>query len=305
MYMTGFADEAAKNIDSQIKATLELGWRHIEARTIEGVNIHDLDDATFDVVYGKLQDAGITVNCFGSAIGNWSKRIDQPMDADLESLRRAIPRMQRLGTKLMRIMSYAVLPDRPPENQMKEERFARVRTITNMLLDAGIQPVHENCMNYGGMGWSFTLELIENVPGLKLVFDTGNPVGADDHTQPAPHPKQSSWEFYEHVKEHVIYYHIKDGVWEDGKATFSYPGTGHGNVRKIIEDAIRSGYDGGISIEPHIGAVFHDPSVKTDDERRYASYVEYGRQMEAMIADISLNSTHCAVNASNSQFQNS
>ena len=286
MYMTGFADEAAVGIDGQIKATRELGWKNIESRNIDGVNIHDLDDKAFDVVYGKLQDAGVSINCFGSAIANWGKQIDQPMEPDVQALNRAILRMGRLGTKLIRIMSYAVLPDRSPEDQMKEERFRRLNIITQRLLDAGIQPVHENCMNFGGMGWSYTLALIENVPGLKLVFDTGNPVFTDDRTKPAPYPKQSSWEFYNIVKKHVVYIHIKDGIWDSEKTNYTYPGLGNGDVRQIVEDAIKSGYEGGISIEPHLGAVFHDPSVKTDEDRKYAMYIEYGRRMEKMIAEI-------------------
>ena len=59
MYMTGFADEAATGIDGQIKATRELGWKYIESRNINGKNIHDLSDADFDVVCGKLKDAGV------------------------------------------------------------------------------------------------------------------------------------------------------------------------------------------------------------------------------------------------------
>ncbi|MCL1909622.1 MAG: sugar phosphate isomerase/epimerase [Kiritimatiellaeota bacterium] len=285
MYLTGFADEASANIDGQIKATLELGWRNIEARNIDGANIHDLPDDAFDTVCGKLRDAGVAINCFGSAIANWGKQIDQPMDADLASIRRAIPRMKRLGTKLIRIMSYAVLKDRPPDDQMKEERFARLRTITKMFLDEGLQPVHENCMNFGGMGWSYTLTLLDNVPGLKLVFDTGNPVFTDDRTKPLPFPKQSAWEFWSVVKDHVSYIHIKDGVFRDDKTTYTYPGEGDGDVRRIVADALRSGYDGGFSIEPHLGAVFHDPTITTDDESRYATYVEYGRRMERMIAE--------------------
>jgi Xylose isomerase-like TIM barrel. len=287
MYLTGFADEAAKDIDGQIAATLKLGWRNIEARAVDGVNIHDLSDAAFDAVCGKLQDAGVAINCFGSAIANWAKQIDQPMDADLAALSRAIPRMKRLGTKLIRIMSYAVLKDRSPEDQMKEERFERVRLITQKLLDEGIQPVHENCMNYGGMGWSYTLALIDHAPGLKLVFDTGNPIFTDDRTKPQPFPKQSAWEFWSNVKEHVEYIHIKDAVWAGDKAAYKYPGEGDGDVVRIVEDALRSGYDGGISIEPHIGAVFHDPaSGSTEDEEKFAVYVEYGRRMEKIISDI-------------------
>jgi len=288
MYLTGFADEAAKTIDGQIRATLELGWNNIEARAVDGTNMHDITDEAFDVVYGKLRDAGVNINCFGSAIANWGKQIDQPMDADIAAVKRAIPRMKRFGTKLIRIMSYAVLKDRPPEDQMKDERFARLREITKMFLGEGIQPVHENCMNYGGMGWSYTLALIDNVPGLKLVFDTGNPIFSDDFTKPAPHPKQSAWEFWSIVKEHVEYIHIKDGVFDaaTGKHNYTYPGEGEGDVRRILADAFKSGYDGGISIEPHLGAVFHDPSVTAEEDKKYAMYVEYGRRMEALLKSL-------------------
>lgn len=286
IYLTGFADEAATDIDGQIRATKELGWSNIESRNVDGKNLHDLSDEAFDAVCGKLADAGVRVNCFGSAIANWGKKIDEPMVVDLEQTKRAIPRMQRLGSKLIRIMSYAVLPDRTPEDQMAEERVARLRLLTKMFLDAGIQPVHENCMNYGGMGWSYTLRLIDQVPGLNLVFDTGNPVFTDDRTKPLPFPKQSAWEFYHHVRDHVAYIHIKDGRMLDGKCVYGWPGEGNGDVRRICADLVQRGYAGGISIEPHIKAVFHDASVTSEADAKYASYVDYGRRMEAILREL-------------------
>jgi len=288
MYLTGFADEGAVGIDGQIRATKELGWENIEARNVDGKNIHDISDEEFDVVCGKLEDAGVKINCFGSAIANWGKQITEPFDSSLEETRRAIPRMQRLGTKLVRIMSFAVLKDRGPDDQMKEERFRRLRELQKMFLDAGLTPVHENCMNYGGMGWPYTLELIENVPGLKLVFDTGNPVFSDDRSKPQPYPKQSAWEFYSHVKEHVAYIHIKDAIFdrEAGKQTFTFAGDGDGDVRRIVKDALDGGYDGGISMEPHLAVVFHDESVTAPDEIRYSNYVEYGRRFMKLLEEI-------------------
>jgi sugar phosphate isomerase/epimerase len=288
MYLTGFADEAAADIDGQIQATKELGWKNIESRKIGSGIIHDISDEDFDYVCGRLQDSGVSINCFGSTIANWGKRIDEPFDSSLAETRRAIPRMQRLGTKLVRIMSFAVLPDRSPDDQMEEERFRRVRELYKMFTDAGIIPVHENCMNYGGMGWTYTLRLIENVPGLRLVFDTGNPVFTDDRTKPAPHPKQSAWEFYQHVKDYIEYVHIKDGIWdnENQKTLFTYPGEGDGDVRRIVKDLLAGGYDGGISIEPHMAAVFHEDSGQTEADVKYANYVEYGRRMMKMIKDI-------------------
>ncbi len=291
MYLTGFADEAAADIDGQIRATKELGWEFIESRNIDGINIHDINDEQFDTVYGKLQDAGVGVNCFGSAIGNWGKRIDQPFDSSLDEAKRAIPRMQRLGTKLIRIMSFAVLPDRGPDDQMEDERFRRMRELYKMFTAAGIEPVHENCMNYGGMGWQYTLRLVENVPGLRLVFDIGNPVFEDDRSKPEPQPKQDSWEFYSNVKGHIAYIHVKDGCFRTStyESIFTFPGEGDAQVRRVIGDLISNGYDGGISIEPHLAVVLHDSSVASEAEVRYQQYVEYGRRVQRMVEEIAVN----------------
>ena len=287
-YFTGFADEAGKDLATQIRATKELGWSRIESRNIDGKNIHDLSDGEFDAVCGALQEAGVSINCFGSSIANWGKQITDPFDSSLAEARRAIPRMQRLGTKLVRIMSFAVLKDRGSEDQMEEERFRRVRELVRMFREEGLTPVHENCMNYGGMGYKYTLRLLENVPGLKLVFDTGNPVFSDDRGKAAPYPKQSAYTFYRMVKEHVAYIHIKDGIWNaaEGKTQFTYPGEGHGDVPEILADLIGSGYAGGISIEPHLAVVFHDASVESEAGIRFANYVEYGRRLEALIAGL-------------------
>ncbi len=288
MYLTGFADEAGKSIDVQIKATQELGWENIESRVVNEANIHDIPDSEFDEACEKLEAAGVKINCFGSAVANWAKQITEPFDSSLEETRRAIPRMQRLGTKLIRVMSFAVLKDRELDDQMSAERFARMRELQKMYADAGIQCVHENCMNYGGMGWTYTLEIIENVPGMKLVFDTGNPVFTDDRTKAKPYPKQSAWEFYDHVKEHIAYVHIKDGYWDkdEEKAVFTHAEEGEGDVRRIVKDLLDNGYDGGISIEPHLAVVFHDASITSDADIQYANYVEYGHRMMKLIEDV-------------------
>lgn len=287
MYYTGFADEVSPDLDLQIKATKELGWENIESRNISGKNIHDISDEDFDVAYGKLQDAGVKINCFGSTICNWGKKIDEPMTTSVEETKRAIPRMKRLGTKLVRMMSFAVLPDREPDDQMEEERFKRVREICKMFTDEGLTPVHENCMNYGGMGWNYTLKLIENVPGLKLVFDTGNPVFTDDRSKAKPYPKQSAYKFYKLVRDHIAYIHIKDGMWdiENQKCIFTFPGEGHGDVIEIIQDLVDTGYDGGYSMEPHMASVFHDDSIKSKADYAFENYVEYGRRFMKIVDD--------------------
>ena len=288
MILTGITDEAGALIDTQIKAVKELGWNTIEARSVEvegfpKANLHDIADEAFDMVEEKLKNAGVGVYCFGSTIANWGKKIDDPFD--LSEVYRAIPRMQRLGSQYVRIMSYAV---RNGEDQLEEERFHRLREITKRFLDAGITPVHENCMNYGGMSWQHALKLLENVPGLKWVFDTANPVFNDDRSKPEPMPKQDPWEFWTHLKEHTVHIHVKDAIWDDSKndADYTLPGKGDGAVRRILSDAVESGYDAGISIEPHLAVVFHDDSVKASDEEIYQSFIGYGKALMELLEDI-------------------
>jgi len=288
MILTGITDEAGALIDTQIKAVKELGWNTIEARSVEvegfpKANLHDIADEAFDVVEEKLKNGGVGVYCFGSTIANWGKKIDDPFD--LSEVERAIPRMQRLGSQYVRIMSYAV---REGEDQLEEERFHRLREITKRFLDAGITPVHENCMNYGGMSWQHALKLLENVPGLKWVFDTANPVFNDDRSKPEPMPKQDPWEFWTHLKEHTVHIHVKDAIWDNSKndADYTLPGKGDGAVRRILSDALESGYDAGISIEPHLAVVFHDDSVKASDEEIYQSFIGYGKALMELLENI-------------------
>src|SRR5580693_1873875 len=111
MKLMGIGDEAANKIDGQIQATRELGWKYIEMRSVEvpgfpKANFHDIPDAAFEIAVEKLQAADIHVYCFGSAVMNWAKKVGDPFEITLGEVRRAIPRIHRLGTKYVRIMSF-------------------------------------------------------------------------------------------------------------------------------------------------------------------------------------------------------
>ena len=290
MILTGIGDEAGNTIDAQITATKELGWQHLEMRGVEvpgfpKANFHDIPDKAFDIVTEKLQAAGIKVYCFGSTIMNWAKTVETPWDVTLAEVKRCVPRMQRLGTKFVRIMSFKPKDD---EERTPPLVFERVREVTKCFLDSGITPVHENCMNYGGMSWRHALELVDKVPGLKWVFDTANPVFNPDRSKPKPWTRQDPWEFWTHLRDHVVHIHIKDARWNPAKndADYTFPGEGDGAVRKILKDARARGYDAGISIEPHMVVVFHDAASKANDDAMRANYVEYGRRLEKLIGDL-------------------
>jgi sugar phosphate isomerase/epimerase len=289
MQLSGFTDEAGKDLETQIKATKELGWSHLSARSINGTNIHELPEDEFEQVADRLDEEGIKVVEFGSLIGNWAKSIASDFDITLAEIDRAIPRMHRLKTKFIRIMSYAMEPW--GEDQQDVERIRRVREITKRFSDAGLQAIHENCQNYGGFSAEHTLRLVDEVPGLKLVFDTGNPVFTRDRSKPEPHPWQDALEFYQAVKEHVVHVHIKDclnppeGSTEPAKYTM--PGEGQARLLETIRQMKADGYTGGFAIEPHVATVFHvQDGQEPDWQQCYDSFVAYGRAFEEMLSQL-------------------
>lgn len=298
MYLTGFADEAGSDFATQIKAMKELGWKNIEARAIGNKNLASLTDAEFDTVCAQLDEAGMKINCFGSGIANWSKSslIEADVQASKKELLDAIPRMQKLNIPMLRGMSYKIetvcAPDAP------EVEAAVIQNLTELVKiceDNGIIYAHENCMNYGGLSFQHTLKLLDKIqsPNFTLVFDTGNPVFNYRRIGQAPYPLQSSWEFYKQVREFITYVHIKDGTAMPGedmtknpKCQYCYPGDGSGDVRAIMIDLLKTGYDGGFSIEPHVANVFHDAEPSTClDEVKYTSFVRYGQLFEKLLRE--------------------
>ncbi len=284
MKFTGFTDEAGRDLATQIRVTQELSWNHLSLRGIDGTNVHELSDSDFELAVEQIQSAGLQVAEFGSLIGSWAKPISSDFAITLGEIDRTIPRMQRLGTQIVRVMSYAQEPW--GQEQYEQERFKRLREITARFTDAGLIVAHENCMNWGGFSAEHTLRLIDEVPNLKLIFDTGNPVFQLDRSKPqndGSFPWQDAWDFYQAVKPHICHIHIKDclnPLKEGEEPQYVYPGEGQGYVSEIMQDLEAIHYQGFVAIEPHVATVFHVADGQEPDWKKcYDSYLKYGKQL--------------------------
>jgi sugar phosphate isomerase/epimerase len=94
------------------------------------------------------------------------------------------------------------------------------------------------------------------------------------------------------VKDFIRYVHIKDARLTEkrigfSKAVYTFAGEGDGKVREIVGDLLKNGYDGGFSMEPHMGSVFHDTDNNSADDKRKEIYIEYGRRFEKLIEELS------------------
>lgn len=277
--LSGLSDEAGPDIESQIAVHQELGWNHMELRLVDGKNVAgELSEAAFERVAGSIEQSEMEVTCFASAIGNWSRHIRDDFSVDRNELKNTIPRMNRLGVKYIRTMSW--LGDGVDDDDWRDEVFRRYRELVAMAADGGVLLAHENCTGWGGLSVENSLRLLDtiNSPNLVPLFDIGNTISHG----------QDPWEFYTGLKSRIRYIHVKDcqrnTEAEGGRSSkYSFPGEGDAMVREILSDAVDSGYEGVISIEPHVEKVVHDSGKAPSVTRMRESYLKYGRMLEKIL----------------------
>ena len=248
--MTGFADEASADLQTQIEVHKQVGWDSIELRSIGGKNICEVDEVTFEHIAQQMAQAGMRASCFGSPIANWARPITTPFEKDIEDLKRAAPRMRLLGTSLIRIMSY---PNAQwSQEDWKAEVFRRIGELVKIAEGEGIILVMENCDGWASESPRNLQTMLESFdsPSLRIVFDTGNTISHKGN-------RDLNWEFYRAALPYIAHFHIKDCKLVDGEPVHTYPGEGDSDVLAIMRDLHAHQYTGMFSIEPHIHAQIH------------------------------------------------
>ena len=135
-----------------------------------------MDDDRFEQVYRTMQEAHMRAACFASAIANWARSINTPFEKDEKDLLRSIPRMRKLGTNFIRIMSYQ--NDGAPESEWKKEAIARLTRLTRIAEDNDVILVLENCDGWASTSPEHFVETVQTIDSkaFRVVFDTGNPI---------------------------------------------------------------------------------------------------------------------------------
>ena len=71
---------------------------------------------------------------------------------------------------------------------------------------------------------------------------------------------------------------------------YTYCGQGDARLKEILSKIIiEDGYDGVLSIEPHVASVVHLEGGSATPEKMYDSYLEYGRQFKKIIQELKAN----------------
>lgn len=279
---TGFADEAEKSLAGQIATLKEAGWSAIELRLVGGKNICDHSDEEWAAVRDTLAAAGITIVGFGGQIGNWARPVTSDFQKDIDELRRVAPRMREVGAKFLRIMSWPNDKEAPLSREdWKAEVVRRLRELAPIAEAEGVILAHENCNGYGESPEGY-LELVAEVnsPALKLIIDTGN--NSLHHNS-----NEATWEYYQKCRDEIVHVHIKSAKPNPEGGDWITCHVDEDPVqRHIIEDLHRTGYDGWLSIEPHIKAAIHAGQDVDDSGEARTVWVDYTKRLEKLVKEV-------------------
>jgi len=279
---TGFTDEAERSLDGQISTLREVGWSAIELRLIDGKNICDFTDEEWKRTWDRLQKEQIQLVGFGGQIGNWARPIDSDFSLDIDELKRVAPRMRQAGTKFLRIMSYPNSESNPlSRSEWRNEAVRRLKELAKIAEGEGIILGHENCSGYGETPEGY-LDLVEavNSQALQLIFDTGNNSLHDNNTE-------VTWDYYQKCREQITHVHIKCAKPGENGDDFVTCYVDEDPVQeRILKDLGATGYDGWLSIEPHIKAAIHAGQDVDDSGEGRVVWVNFAKGLEGLVSEI-------------------
>ena len=241
--ISGFADEIAPELDTQLKVVKELGMDHICLRAADGKGVADLTLEEFrDSILPRLNAAGVKLSSLGSPIGKIGIRDEKAYETQLKQLDALCQICNLSGCKYIRMFSFWMPKDENPDDYTdlvleKLAGFAKVAEKYDVIL------IHENEKDiYGDIGrrCKVILDRLAS-PHFKAAFDFANFVQCGEDTA----------ECWEMLKEHVVYIHIKDA--EVGNNLNVLCGTGDGKIPELLKKIIREdGYRGFLTLEPHL-----------------------------------------------------
>jgi len=236
--LSGFADEIGPDLDLQVRTLAAENMHFLELRGVWDTNVLDLTNAHRRDIRAALADAGIGVSSIGSPIGK--VRIDLPWQDHVDRFRHCLDVAEEFGAPYIRLFSYYP-PERGRIADHRDEVLRRLREQVEMAKGRPVTLLHENEADIFGMTPEACLDIARNVPGLGLIFDPANYVHAGLDVLAA-------WKM---LRNHTVYFHIKDMRAEDGQCVPA--GEGDGHIPEILADAVgRLGYAGFVSLEPHL-----------------------------------------------------
>jgi sugar phosphate isomerase/epimerase len=235
--LSAFSDEAGSACSEQIAAAKRAGITRIDIRNIDGFNITTLPVENAKKIKEQLDEAGISVQMFGSPIGKID--VSDDIETDLEKIRHLATLAPVLGCNAVRIFSYYNKTNLPHE-EWQEKSLAYLTQLRDEAEKSGLILYHENERHiFGDLGKDVAAIANLRNANFKLIFDF-------DNYQQSGEDVYAVWET---LAEQTDSFHLKDSTQDNMHVPV---GQGNGQIEKILRDAVAKNWNGPIAVEPHL-----------------------------------------------------
>ncbi len=240
--LSAFADEISADPVEQVQVLRECGIRHLDLRSAWNRNVMDLAEADLERLEHILADGGVSVAAIGSPIGK--STIDMPAAYEMDRVKHACELAGRLRCRYVRIFSFYA-PEGKQIAAYRSEVLGRMASWIEYVdrNHPGIILAHENESKIYG-------DLPERCREICGKFTGSSFTGCYDFANfihdGVERPYETAWT---PLKPYIGFFHLKD--YKRGAHPVPL-GEGDGEAERILRDAAASGYDGFLTLEPHL-----------------------------------------------------
>ena len=242
--LSAFADEISPDLDEQIAALSSEKIHFLDLRGVRNTNVLDLTDQQLARIKETLDAHGMGIAAIGSPIGKVP--IDSSFNEHLHLFERAITVAQALQTPYIRIFSFypPAASDRGAVNpaEYRDEVLRRLREMIARARAAGVFLLHENEKDIYGDTIARCVDLLQSCDDAQFqaILDPANFIQVGQ----TPYP-----DAYEAIRPWLRYVHVKDAR-SDGSVVPAGEGVSH--WPELLQRLRADGYDGFLSLEPHL-----------------------------------------------------
>jgi sugar phosphate isomerase/epimerase len=258
--LSAFSDEAGSSIKEQIDAMKRNGISLTELRSIDGKNVSSftLEEAK---EYQKIfEENGIFVWAIGSPLGKAD--IETDFTEYEKKVRHVCELAKIFKTDKIRMFSFW------HANEKEEKVYEYLRKMVAIGEEYGVYMCHENEKDIFGDIAERVLKIMQNVDGLKYIYDPANFLQCDE-------PADKTLDLFHEKTE---YFHIKDVIVESGALVPA--GYGDGKIKDLLE---RIADDKVLTLEPHLAVFDAYKSIDNTEMKHKFTYASANEAFDSAV----------------------
>ena len=259
--LSAFSDEAGRSIQEQIDAMKRNGISLTELRSIDGKNVSDFTISEAEEYQRIFEENGISVWSIGSPLGKADIEVD--FSVYKNKVRHVCELAKVFKTDKIRMFSFW------HANEKEEKVYEYLREMVAIGNEYGVQMCHENEKDIFGDIAERVLKIMQNVSGLKYIYDPANYLQCDE-------PAQKTLDLFHGKTE---YFHIKDVIMQTGELVPA--GYGDGNIKELLS---RIQDDKVLTLEPHLAVFDAYKSIDNSEMKHKFAYKSANEAFDAAVS---------------------